>query len=44
MFAHVVKWSTVWSIVTLVAHEKWEIFHLNIKTPFLDGNLKKNFT
>jgi hypothetical protein len=36
-----VKWSIVWSIVTLATHDKWDIFHFNVKTVFLDGDLKE---
>ncbi len=36
-----VKWSIIQSIITLNAHEKWEIFHFNIKIVFLNGNFKE---
>jgi hypothetical protein len=29
------------SIITLTAHEKWEIFYFNKKIVFLDGDLKE---
>jgi hypothetical protein len=29
------------SIITLAAHEKWEIFHFNKKIVFLNGDLKE---
>jgi hypothetical protein len=37
----VVKWSIVQTIITIIVHEKWEIFHFNIKTMFLNGDLKE---
>jgi hypothetical protein len=41
MFAHVVKWNTIRSIVALVVHGKWEIFHLDVKIAFLNGDTTK---
>jgi hypothetical protein len=29
------------SIVALATHEKWNIFHFNIKIAFLNGDLKE---
>jgi hypothetical protein len=38
-FAHVVRWSTVRSIVTLAAQKNWKIHHLDVKTAFLNGTI-----
>lgn len=36
-----VKWSIVQTIIAITVHEKWEIFHFNIKNMFLNGDLKE---
>jgi hypothetical protein len=41
MFAHVVKWNTIRSIVALVVHEKWEIFHLDVKIALFNKDTTK---
>jgi hypothetical protein len=40
-FTFVMKWNTIRSIVALVAHSKWDIFHLDVRTTFLNGDLKR---
>jgi hypothetical protein len=36
-----VKWNSISSIVALVAHSKWDILHLDVRTTFLNGDLKE---
>jgi len=36
-----VEWNTIGSIVAMVAHSKWDIFHLDVITTFLNGDLKE---
>lgn len=36
-FAPVVKWNTLRSVVALAGHRGWKIFHLDVKTAFLNG-------
>jgi hypothetical protein len=40
-FTLVVKWNTISSIVAVVAHSKWDIFHLDVRTTFTNGDLKE---
>ncbi|OAE35446.1 hypothetical protein AXG93_2587s1610 [Marchantia polymorpha subsp. ruderalis] len=39
-FAPIVKWSTVQTLVALVAQNGWKIIHLDVKTAFLNGDLR----
>jgi len=42
-FALVVKWVTIQTNATLAIHEElWEIFHLDIKTTFLNCDLQED--
>ncbi len=42
-FALVVKWVTIQTNATLVNHQElWEVFHLDIKTTFLNGELQED--
>jgi len=36
-----VEWNTIGSIVAMLAHGKWDIFHLDVRTTFLNGDLKE---
>ncbi|OAE22908.1 hypothetical protein AXG93_2777s1000 [Marchantia polymorpha subsp. ruderalis] len=36
-FAPVVKWNTLRSVVALAGHQGWSIYHLDVKTAFLNG-------
>lgn len=40
-FAPVVKWNTLRSIVALAGHQGWQIFHLDVKTAFLNGVIEE---
>ncbi len=35
------EWNTIGSIVAMVAYSKWDIFHLDVITTFLNGDLKE---
>jgi hypothetical protein len=39
MFALVVKWGTIQTMVAIVAQRHWEAKHLNVKTKFLNGDI-----
>lgn len=41
-FAPVVKWNTLRSIVSLAGHRGWSIFHLDVKTAFLNGIIEED--
>lgn len=41
-FALVVKWNTLRSIVALGGHQGWPIFHLDVKTAFLNGEIEED--
>lgn len=41
-FAPVVKWNTLRSIVALAAHNSWNIYHLDVKTAFLNGEIEED--
>jgi hypothetical protein len=41
-FAPVVKWNTLRSIVALAGHQGWNIFHLDVKTAFLNGIIEED--
>lgn len=41
-FAPVVKWNTLRSIVALAGHHGWNIFHLDVKTAFLNGVIEED--
>jgi hypothetical protein len=40
-FAPVIKWSTTRAITSLAASQNWKIHHLDVKTAFLNGELKE---
>lgn len=41
-FAPVIKWNTLRSIVSLAGHQGWTIFHLDVKTAFLNGDIEED--
>lgn len=41
-FAPVVKWNTLRSVVALAGHRGWKIFHLDVKTAFLNGIIEED--
>jgi len=36
-----VRWNIVETLIVLVTHNNWDIFHLYVKTAFLSGELKE---
>jgi ATP-binding cassette subfamily B (MDR/TAP) protein 1 len=40
-FVLVIKWGTIRTIVTLATHKGWEVNQLDVKTTFLNGELKE---
>jgi transposase InsO family protein len=41
-FAPVVKWNTLRSVVALAGHHGWELYHLDVKTAFLNGTIDED--
>jgi hypothetical protein len=39
-FSPVVKWGTIRTLVALVACQGWKLFHMEVKTAFLNGDLE----
>jgi hypothetical protein len=40
-FVLVIKWGTIRTIVALAAHKGWEVNQIDVKTTFLNGELKE---
>jgi len=40
-FAPTAKWGTIRTLFSLEAHNSWKIYHMDVKTTFLNGNLKE---
>jgi hypothetical protein len=40
VFAQVAKWNTIHTMLSMAASNNWDILHLDVKTTFLNGNLK----
>jgi len=38
-FALIIKWGTIQTIIVFAIHNNWKVFHLGIKTMFLNKNL-----
>lgn len=38
-FAPVIKWNTLRSVVALAGHHGWKMYHLDVKTAFLNGRI-----
>lgn len=43
-FAPVVKWNTLRSVVALAGQNVWPIFHLDVKTAFLNGVIDEDIS
>lgn len=41
-FAPVVEWNTLRSITALAGHHGWKIYHLDVKTTFLNGTIEED--
>ena len=41
VFAPVARLDTVRLLIALAAHEGWEVHHMDVKLPFLNGDLKE---
>ena len=41
VFAHVARLDMVRLLIALTAHEGWEIHHMDVKSAFLNGDLKE---
>jgi hypothetical protein len=42
-FAPIVKWPTICIVVVIASKNHWDIKHLDVKTTFLNKNLKEEF-
>jgi hypothetical protein len=40
-FAHVVKWVTIHTVISLAAQKRWRVKHLDVKIVFFNGMLKE---
>jgi hypothetical protein len=40
-FAPVIKWTTICAVITLIAMFHWTIHHMDVRTAFLNDNLKE---
>jgi hypothetical protein len=40
-FAPIINWVTIRTIVALVATNQWQIHHMDVRTAFINGNLKE---
>ncbi len=40
-FAPIIKWSTIQSMITFIAHFGWKISHMDVKTTFLNNDKKE---
>jgi hypothetical protein len=41
-FTPLAKWATIHALLALATHNKWKICHINVKTTFLNKDLKEN--
>jgi hypothetical protein len=41
-FVHVVKWSTICCLVSIVAQHGWEILHMDVKSTFFNDQIKED--
>jgi hypothetical protein len=39
VYAHVARWDTIRAIMATAASNKWDVFHLDVKSAFLHGDL-----
>jgi hypothetical protein len=40
-FAHTTKWNTIRMVINLVAHNGWKLHQMDVKSAFLNGDLKE---
>lgn len=38
-FAPVIKWNTLRTVIAIAAHRGWKVYHLDVKTAFLNGRI-----
>eukprot|EP00253_Pinus_taeda_P016505 PITA_16505 len=41
-FAPTTKWATIWTLFALAAQNGWKVHQIDVKTAFLNGDLKEN--
>jgi hypothetical protein len=41
-FAPTAKWAIIHALLALASHNRWKIHHMDVKTTFLNGDLKEN--
>eukprot|EP00253_Pinus_taeda_P018733 PITA_18733 len=41
-FAPTAKWATIWTLFALAAQNSWKVHQIDVKTAFLNGDLKEN--
>eukprot|EP00253_Pinus_taeda_P015766 PITA_15766 len=41
-FAPTTKWATIWTLFALAAQNGWKVHQMDVKTAFLNGDLKEN--
>lgn len=41
-FAPVVKWNTLRTVIALAGHHSWDVYHLDVKTAFLNGTINED--
>eukprot|EP00253_Pinus_taeda_P035569 PITA_35569 len=41
-FAPTTKWATIWILFALIAQNSWKVHQMDVKTAFLNGDLKEN--
>ena len=41
-FAPITKWATIWTLFALLAQNGWKVHEMDVKTTFLNGDLKEN--
>jgi len=42
IFAPTAKWATIWTLLALAAQNGWKVHQMDVKTAFLNGDLKEN--
>ena len=41
-FSPTAKWATIYTLLSLAAHKGWKVHQMDMKTTFLNGDLKEN--